>query len=57
MNYLNIGNQLEMRQHMFQDRLNIWEELFPLPERRVGKNNRQLTAEDVDYDYDIDVDN
>lgn len=32
MNYLNIGNELDMRDRLFAERFAKWEALFPLPE-------------------------
>lgn len=53
LNYLNIGNQLEMREQLFVERYNIWDELFPLPKRR-GKGARTMDGE-ADYEFDIDA--
>lgn len=39
-NYLSIGNdELVMKDHMFKERYDKWDELFPLPSRRRGKDD------------------
>lgn len=41
MNYLNIGDELQMKDGLFVERYNKWASLFPLPVVQLGSNKIQ----------------
>lgn len=48
LNYLSIGNnELVMKDQMFKERYDKWDELFPLPSRRLGKDDEIESSYEV----------
>lgn len=45
-NYLDIGDELVMKEQLNMDRYEVWKELFPINSRRREKSGES------DYDYD-----
>lgn len=52
-NYLDMGDEYQMRDKLYLERYTIWNDLFPLPARRRGKDNE--TTLDIEYEKLNDV--
>lgn len=45
-NYLDIGEDYQMKDKLYLERYEIWDGLFPLPNRRRNKEIKELTSID-----------
>lgn len=42
-NYLDMGEEYQMKDKLYLERYEIWDDLFPLPNRRRGKEMKKFT--------------
>lgn len=43
-NYLDIGEEYQMKDKLYLERYGIWDTLFPLPSRRRGKDKKKMLS-------------
>lgn len=49
LNYLNIGEQLEMRDGLYAERYNKWAELFPISDHIGAKDSSDSSENSAEY--------